>query len=228
MNPNDQVIPGTIPQRHASFSGPGPAAGQRKRTAFYARVSTDSLMQENSYENQVEIYTTLIRSNPDWIFAGGYTDKAISGTSDDRPGFRRLMEDCEAGRIDLILVKSISRWARNTLVTVQTIRKLTDLGVAVIFQKENIDTSRPYSRMLMTILAAFAEEESYQTSLRVRKGLEMRAENGHVRWIRTFGYRKGPDGTYLIEPDEADIIRRIFHAYEHGDSIAQIVQQLNR
>ena len=197
------------------------------RVAAYVRVSTAMESQQSSFINQTEIYRNRITANPDWVLAGIYADAASSGTTDKRAAFRRLLRDCEQKLIDRILVKSISRFARNTLITVANVRKLNSLGIPIFFEKENIDTSKPYSEMLLTILAAFAQEESRNISQRMKKGLQMRAQNGSVRWIRTYGYRKGKNGQPVIEPTEAKVVQKIFKQYELGRSIEGIAADLN-
>ena len=197
-----------------------------KRVAAYARVSSDFEDQVSSFENQVEIYTRQIMNNPDWEFVDVYADNAMTGTNDDRPGFQRLIADCEAGKIDLILCKSISRFARNTLITVETVRKLNALRVFIIFEKENIDTSQPYSEMLLTILAAFAQEESRETSERVKKSLHMRSLNGEVNWTPMFGYIKVGDKPFVIVEDEAEVVCFIFDAYLKYHDIYKVKDRL--
>ena len=196
----------------------------KPKVAAYARVSSAFESQENSFENQVMIYTERITGNPNYVFAGVYADKATTGTTDDRPEFQRLMRDCKSGLIDIILVKSISRFARNVLITVETVRMLTEMNVTIIFEKENIDTSKPYSEMLLTILAAFAQEESRNISERVKKGLQMRAKNGEVRWKPIYGYTRIGDEEYVIVPKEAEIVRAVYHEYEHGKTISDVAR----
>ena len=195
----------------------------KPRVCAYARVSTGLEQQKESCDNQIELYTQKIQSNPDWEFVGIYADPGFTGTKDDRPEFKRMLKDAEKHRIDIILVKSISRFARNTLISIQTIRHLQELGVAVIFEKENLDTSKPYSEMMLTILSAFAQEESRSISERVTKGKRMRAANGEVSWTPTYGYRKG----FMIAEEEAKIIRRIFDEYEKGRTFHVIAEGLN-
>ena len=200
---------------------------QNLKVAAYVRVSSAFERQQSSFENQISIYNSLIKKHPGWQLAGIYADEACSGTTEKRPAFQRLIRDCQQKKINLVLVKSISRFARNTLIAIQNVRKLQSLGIPVLFEKENIDTSRPYSEMLLTILAAFAQEESRNISERMKKGLQMRAQNGMARWIRTYGYRKGPEGKPVPEPTEAKVVQAIFQSYEHGDSLEQICAGLN-
>lgn len=200
---------------------------QKPRVCAYARVSTDNEAQETSCSNQIEIYTQMILSNPDWEFAGVYADPAMTGTNADRPQFQAMLKDAEKHRIDIILVKSLSRFARNTLLAIQTIRHLQNLGVAVIFEKEHIDTSKPYSEMMLTILAAFAQEESRTISERCTKGRRMREANGQVQWSEIYGYERKDGTDYRIVESQAKVIRRIFNEYETGASTGDIARSLN-
>ena len=199
----------------------------KPRVCAYARVSTLSDQQESSYDNQVKIYTEKIMKNPEWEFAGIYADQGLTGTKEKRPEFQRMMKDAEKHKIDVILVKSISRFARNTLITISTIRRLQELGVAIIFEKENIDTSKPYSEMMLTILSAFAQEESRNISERVKRGRRMRAKNGEAGWNPVYGYRKEGDVPFVIAEEEASIVRRVFDEYEKGKSTHAITNELN-
>lgn len=136
-------------------------AKDKIRVAAYCRVSTDSDQQEMSFETQVEVYQKKISENPDWEFAGVYSDEGITGTkAEARPGFQKMIKDAEDGKIDRIITKSISRFARNTLDCIAYVRHLKDIGTTILFEKENIDTGSSYSEMLLTVLAAFAQEES--------------------------------------------------------------------
>ena len=140
---------------------------KKQRVAAYARVSSDSADQLNSFATQVEYYTSTIQAADEWEFAGLYADEGVTGTTaDKREDFQRLLHDCRAGKIDRILVKSISRFARNTLDCIQTVRELKQLGVAVVFEKEGIDTGSMGSEMLLSILGAAAQEESLVVRLR--------------------------------------------------------------
>ena len=138
-----------------------PAAAKKLRVAAYCRVSTDNEEQRTSFENQVKAYTDMIESRPDWKLAGIYADEGMTGTSvSKRKQFLKMIRDCEAGRIDLIVTKSISRFARNTLECLTFVRHLNKIGVHLIFESNNIDTRTAFSEMLLTVLAAFAQVES--------------------------------------------------------------------
>ena len=181
-----------------------------KRVAAYCRVSTDYDTQMGSYDNQVEMYMNKIANNPDWQLVDIYADPAVSGTTDKRPNFQRMLRDADNKAFDLLLVKSISRFARNTLITIETIRHFQSLGIGCFFEQENIDTSSPYSEMMLTILSAFAQEESRNISERVKKGIRMNQARGNVPWIPIYGYTRIDDTPYIIVENEAEVIRRIF------------------
>ena len=200
---------------------------KKLRVVAYARVSTGYAEQISSYENQVEMFMERIKSTPEWDFAGVYADPAMTGTTDERPEFQRMLRDAERHKFDMILCKSISRFARNTIITIQTIRHLQSIGVAVIFEKENIDTSKPNSEMMLTVLSAFAQEESRNISERVKAGYRLRYLNGEALWSELYGYRKVGKVEYVIEEEEAAVVRRIFNAYDKGKSVRKIANELN-
>ena len=198
---------------------------RKQVVAAYARVSTEKKQQENSYERQVEHYSALIKANDTWTFGGIYADPGISGTrAEKRPEFMRMIADCRAGKIDKILTKSISRFARNTVDTLSYIRELKELGVSVYFENENIDTMTPGGDVLLTILAAIAEQESRTISTNIKWTYQKKFQNGEVvLCTRTMlGYLKDSDGNYVINETEAEIIRRVFREYISGASVTQI------
>ena len=197
------------------------------RVCGYCRVSTDLESQKESVDNQIELAADKIRSNPDWEFAGIYADPDYTGTNEERPEFQRMMNDARRHKFDRILVKSISRLARNTVLIIETLKELTELGITIEFEKEGIDTAGVYSELLLTVLSAFAQEESRNISERVKKGLRMRAQNGEVSWTSVYGYTKEGDEEYIIVEDEAEIVRRIFDEYEHGAQPTEIARRLN-
>lgn len=217
---------------------PAPAAkavtpAKLLHVAAYCRVSTDLVQQQTSLAAQMEVFTRRIREHPGWTLAGIYADEGLSATSTaKRTAFHRMMQDAEAGRIDYIITKSLSRFARNTLDCLTCIRRLQSLGVHVLFEKEHIDTGTAMSEMLLTVLAAFAQEESRSISENIKWGLRKGYENGQVRWQRLYGYRKGEtsgkscETEWLIEPAEAAVVRSIFDQYEHGSSLSHIVNML--
>lgn len=202
------------------------------RVAAYCRVSTDSEEQETSYEAQCRHYTDYIRKNPDWEMAGIYADEGISGTqAGKRPEFLHMIEDCEKGEIDFIITKSISRWARNTLDSLNYIRKLKDLGIPVLFEKENINTMDARGELLITIMSSIAQQESQSISQNVRMGIQYHMQQGRG-WVNTttflgFGPGEKP-GDLVIIPEEADLVRRIFREFLEGYSPAMIGRHLER
>ena len=173
------------------------AAPAKRRVAAYARVSTDEDEQLNSYENQINYYTRYIRSRPEWEFVGLYSDEGISGlNTKKRDGFRQMVEDALNGKIDLILTKSISRFARNTVDTLVTIRQLKDKGVEVYFEKENIYTLDSKGELLITIMSSIAQEESRSISENITWAKRKNMERGKVSmsYGQFLGYEKGEDG----------------------------------
>ena len=198
------------------------------RVAAYCRVSTKSDEQHLSYDTQVAVYSEKIRAEPGWTMAGIYADHGISGTqAERRPQFLQMVQDCEDGKIDAIICKSVSRFSRNTLDAVNYMRKLRSLGIRLIFEKEGIDTDSEYSEMLLTVLAAFAQEESHSHSENVKWGKRKRLQKGHALLIPVYGYRKNEeDDTYEIVPEEAEAVRLIFDLYEHGTSVPEITRTL--
>ncbi len=206
----------------------------KEPVAAYARVSTEKEEQEDSFERQVEHYTKMIQTNPKWSFVEVYADPGITGTkADKRPNFMRMIDDCRAGKIKKVLVKSVSRFARNTVDALTYIRELKDLGVSVYFESENIDTMTPGGDVLLTILAAMAEQESRTISANVKWAYQKKFEKGEVT-INTglmLGYEKAgktEDGRtqYRIIEEEAEIVRRIYREYIGGKTITQISQGL--
>ena len=191
-----------------------PAPRKRLRVAAYARVSVESERMRRSLSAQVSYYSARIQQRPDWEYAGVYADYGISGTGTaKREAFQRMLADCEAGRVDLVLTKSIQRFARNTVDLLQTVRRLKELGIEVYFEKENIRTLSGEGELMLTILASFAQEESRSISenikWRVKKRYEQGIPNGH---FRIYGYRWEGD-TLVIVPEEAAIVRRIFQNF---------------
>lgn len=214
-----------IPARRTVGTQKPAVVRQKTRVAAYCRVSTDSEEQETSYEVQVEHYTAFIIGNPEWELAGIYADDGISATNTKkRDEFNRMMDDCRAGKIDRILVKSISRFARNTVDCLKYTRELKALNISVYFEKENIDTLDTKGEVLMTIMAALAQQESESLSENVRLGIQYRNQQGKVQvnHNRFLGYTKGEDGTLVIVPEQAEIVKRIYREYLEGGSLLSI------
>ena len=203
----------------------------KKRVAAYCRVSTDSEEQLNSYEAQKNYYTQKIEDNPDWEMAGIYADEGITGTSTrKRAEFNKMITACKRGRIDLILTKSLSRFARNTVDCLETVRLLKANGIGVYFEKENINTLTESSEFLITLFSGFAQAESESLSKNVTWGKQKSAEAGKVpfQYKKMLGYRKGADGEPEIVPEEADIVRRIYQRYLCGCTLGQIKKELEQ
>ena len=201
------------------------------RVAAYCRVSTDSEEQATSYEAQIEHYTEYIRNHPGWEMAGIYADDGISGTNTKkREEFNRMIEDCMAGRIDLVISKSISRFARNTLDCLKYIRQLKEQNIAVYFEKENINTLDAKGEVLLTIMASLAQQESQSLSQNVRIGLQYRFQQGKVQVCtnRFLGYDKDEDGNLIINEKEAEVVKRIYREYLDGMGYYEIGKGLER
>ncbi len=199
------------------------------RVAAYCRVSTLLEQQEGSYEAQVDYYTEKINSNPNWKCAGIFADDGKSATqTKKRDDFNAMIDACMAGKVDLVLTKSVSRFARNTVDALQCIRKLKEKNVPVIFEKEGVNTMESGGELLITILSSQAQEESRNISENTRWGLTRRFENGiiSVNHKKFLGYTKDDDGNLIIVPDEAVIVKRIFREYLEGKSIIQIAKGL--
>lgn len=220
-----RVIPATKTQGaiHSTHDG-------KKRVAAYCRVSTDSEEQLNSYEAQKSYYTQKIEDSPDWEMAGIYADEGITGTSlKKRTEFKKMITACKRGHIDLIITKSLSRFARNTVDCLETVRLLKANGIGVYFEKENINTLTESSEFLITLFSGFAQAESESLSKNVAWGKAKSAEAGKVtfQYKKMLGYRRGADGQPEIVPEEAEVIKRIYHRYLDGCTLGQIKRELD-
>ena len=218
----------------AIFNIPKAATVQKLLVAAYARVSTEKEEQEDSFERQVEHYTALINGKSDWQLVEVYADPGISGTrAEKRPNFMRMIADCRAGKIQKVMVKSISRFARNTVDALNYIRELKDLGISVFFESENIDTLTPGGEVLLTILAAMAEQESRTMSTNIKWSYQKKWQNGEVTlntglmlgYIKSGKDEEGRD-TYAINEAEAAIVRRIYREFLDGAAINRIAKGL--
>ena len=197
------------------------------RVAAYCRVSTNLEVQELSLETQMKAYNKIIQDHPGWVLAGIYADQGISGTSvSHRREFLRMIEDAKAGRIQYILAKSISRFSRNTVDLLAYVRELKNYGVSVYFEKERIDTGNIISEFMLSILAAAAQEEIISLSNNVKIGKRMRFAAGIPSWTNIYGFYKGENGEWLVQEEEAAIVRRIFKEYILGRSLTEICRQL--
>ena len=202
---------------------------QRLKVCAYARVSTGSRAQTESYATQVEYYTDKIENNPLWEFAGVYADEGITGTKvKGRDDFKAMIAACEEGDIDLILTKSITRFARNTVECIQTVRHLKAIGVGIYFEKEGINTLTEASELMLSILASVAQGESEDFSGNNRWAIVNRFENGtFIVGTPAYGYRKDEEGNLIIEETEAEVVRWIFESYLNGMGAYVIAKMLN-
>ena len=200
------------------------------RVAAYCRVSTDDEEQLTSYEAQKNYYTDKIMTNKEWTMAGIFADEGITGTSArKRPEFLRMIRQCKQGKIDIVLTKSISRFARNTVDCLNYVRALKELGIAVIFEKENMNTLEIDSEILITMLGAFAQSESESISANVRWGIRQAMKEGKatIQYKYLYGYRKGDDGKPEIIPDQAEVVRKIYDLFLSGTPVRRIQEYLN-
>ena len=219
------AIPATI----SKFTAAPINNPKKRKVAGYARVSTDHEDQVTSYEAQVDYYTNYINSRDDWEFAGIYTDEGISATNTKhREGFKRMIADAKAGKIDLIVTKSVSRFARNTVDSLTTVRELKERGVEVYFEKENIYTLDSKGELLITIMSSLAQEESRSISENVTWGQRKRFADGKVSFAysRFMGLDKGPDGKIVVNEEEAKVVRHIFSKFLEGMTPHAIAKEL--
>lgn len=218
-----------IPATRNFHTGVRKDAVAKRKTAGYARVSTDSEEQLTSYEAQVDYYTNYIKSRPEWEFVKVYTDEGISATNTrHRSGFNQMIQDALDGKIDLIVTKSVSRFARNTVDSLTTVRKLKEKGVEVYFQKENIYTLDSKGELLITIMSSLAQEESRSISENVTWGQRKRFADGKVSlaYSSFLGYRKGEDGQMEIVQEEAETVRLIYRMFMQGQTPYAIAKYL--
>ena len=221
--------------KNVTIMEPDPALVQRDirkkrlRVAPYCRVSTDSDEQLNSYEAQIEYYTAKIADNPEWTMVRMYADEGITGTSmKKRKEFLRLIADCKKGRVDLVITKSVTRFARNTLEGLQTVRQLKGLGIGVYFEKENVNTLYMDNEMILTFFFSQAQAESESLSGNVKWGHRKNFQDGKVyyHYDSFLGYRKGEDGKPVVDEEQAKIVRRIYSQYLMGYSVRKICSGL--
>ena len=222
---NVTVIPASIHR----FSEVPLASAEKRKVAAYARVSTDNEDQKTSYAAQVDYYTNYIKSRSDWEFAGMYSDEGVTGTSmKKREGFTRMVQDALDGKIQLIVTKSVSRFARNTVDSLTTIRKLKEHGIEVYFEKEAIWTFQARGEILLTILSSLSQEEARSISENVTWGLRKKFADGKfsVGYSHFLGYDKGEDGNLAINEEQAKIVRLIFQLFLEGMTAGRIAKEL--
>ena len=228
MNENVTLIPARIRAGNRITSKENKP---KLRVAAYCRVSTDSDEQAGSYDVQVQHYTEYIGRNKEWELAGIYTDDGISGTNiKKREGFIEMIDDCMEGKVDMIITKSISRFARNTIDCLKYVRKLKEKNIAIVFEKENINTLEASGELLLTIMASLAQQESASLSQNIKLGLQFRYQEGKVQVNHEhfLGYTKDEDGKLIVDENEAKIIRRIFREYLEGASFRDIANGLEK
>lgn len=210
------------------ISFPAPMRPSLKRVAAYARVSSGKDAMLHSLSAQVSYYSSLIQKHTGWLYCGVYADEAFTGTKDSRDGFQSLLAECRAGNIDMVITKSISRFARNTVTLLETVRELKTLGVDVYFEEQNIHTMSADGELMMTILASYAQEESRSASenqkWRIRRGFE-RGELINLRFL--FGY-KIEKGRVAVDPEKAAVVREVFRRALEGASLTSLAIDLNR
>lgn len=223
LAPNVRMIPAL------SVADESTVRKRQLRVAAYCRVSTDEEEQLTSYEAQKAYYTDKIMTTPEWTLADIFADEGITGTCDrKRPEFLRMIRQCNQGKIDIVLTKSISRFARNTVDCLKYIRLLKAQGIAVIFEKENINTLESDSEIVITMMGAFAQGESESISANVKWGQRQAMREGKVvfQYAKMYGYERGEDGKPKIIPEQAVVVRRIFDAYLAGNSVRAIKEML--
>ena len=200
---------------------------RKLRVAAYCRVSTELEQQQSSYDIQIEYYTRHIMQNPNWIFAGVFADDGRSATNTFRRyDFNQLMDQCLKGKVDMVITKSISRFARNTVDCISWVRKLKEKNVAVYFEKENLNTLDDSTEMILTILSSQAQEESRAISTNVKWGYARKFEKGESTRQRSYGFRKAPTGEMCIVEEEAAVIRNMALWFLDGDSLERIKHRL--
>ncbi len=224
VNKNVTVIP---PRKHTRKHKDDEKP--KLKVAAYCRVSTDTEEQASSYEAQVEHYTNYISSHPEWHLAGIFADDGISGTNTKkREEFNRMIDECMSGNIEMVITKSISRFARNTLDCLKYVRQLKEKNIAVFFEKENINSLDSKGEVMLTIMASLAQQESQSLSQNVKMGLQYRYQQGEIqvncKWF--LGYTKDENKKLVIVPEEAEIIKRIYREYLEGASMLKIKRGL--
>ncbi len=204
-----------------------PKIKKLKRVAAYARVSSGKDAMLHSLSAQIDYYRNFIFSNPEWRFCGVYADEAMTGTKDNRENFQKMLVECRAGNLDLIITKSISRFARNTVTLLETVRELKDLSVDVYFEEQNIHSLSSDGELMLSILASYAQEESYSASENKKWQMRRDFEQGKIGGIVMLGYRRTSEGSLEIIPEESEIVKLIFNSYLSGMGKLAIANQLN-
>lgn len=206
---------------------PIPKQPKLKRVAAYARVSNGKDAMLHSLSAQISYYSELIQNHHGWLYCGVYADEALTGTKGNRENFQKMLAECRAGKLDLILTKSISRFARNTVTLLETVRELKGMGVDVCFEEQNIHTMSADGELMLTILASYAQEESLSASENKKWQIRRDFEQGKIGGIVILGYRRTKDGSLEIVPEEAETVRMIFADYLSGMGKQAIANKLN-
>lgn len=204
-----------------------PKIKKLKRVAAYARVSSGKDAMLHSLSAQIDYYRNFIFSNPEWRFCGVYADEAMTGTKDNRENFQKMLVECRAGNLDLIITKSISRFARNTVTLLETVRELKDLGIGVYFEEQNIQSLSSDGELMLSILASYAQEESLSASENQKWRIRKDFEQGKVSSLQMLGYKRNHDGVLEIIPEESKIVKLIFNSYLSGMGKLAIANMLN-
>lgn len=221
----------TIPPRKQRNHAVTSQETRKIRVAAYCRVSTDTEEQATSYQAQIAHYEEVIHRNPEWVFAGIYADDGISATSTKhREQFHQMIQDCMDGKIDMLITKSISRFARNTVDCLNYIRQLKAQNIPIYFEKESINTMDAKGEVLITIMASLAQQESESLSQNVKLGMQYRFQQGKVMVNAScfLGYDKDENGDLVINPEQAETVKRIYREYLEGASCQQIARGLER
>lgn len=202
---------------------------RKQRVGAYCRVSTDSDDQANSFSAQLKYYSDFIKTNPELEFVDIYADEGITGTCiNKRDEFKRMMKDAYNGKLDRIFVKSVSRFARNSLECIEAIRTLNSFGVTVMFENDNIDTKTMNSELILYVKSAFAQSEALAGSKRVSTAVRMKMENGEfVTYNAPYGYKLDKKNFLVVVPEQAEVVKRIFDLYLSGNGVGRIVKILN-
>lgn len=226
------VIERTITQKSSSITIPSRDKPALLKVAAYCRVSTDIEEQLGSFQNQVKTYKEMILSNPEWEFSGIYADEGLSGTrADKRPGFQKMMNDCKEGKIDKIITKSISRFARNVVDSLGYARELKALGISIYFEEEHLNSTDSGADMLFTILSAVAEQESRNISEHTKWDIRSGFRRGIYRNpadLHLYGYTYDSNNNVMIVEEEADAVRMMYEKYQEGMSANEIASLLNK
>lgn len=216
-NPKVHFIPAKSPKRE-------------KRVGIYCRVSTNDTEQLNSLTIQVSALTRLVAATPQWLLVDVYIDIASSKTGSSRKEFTRMLDDCQSKSLDIVITKSISRFGRDTVETLEALRQMRDFGVRVIFEQENLDTADTDSELMISIVESFAQAENESRSENIKWGLKQKAASGTSKLYdrKCYGYDHDEDGRLIINEAEADNVRKIFRRYLEGKSILGIMKELEK